>query len=359
MSALLSAVRELCLATSGIDWDAERVSACVRSMREAARGVDRSELASALEIAVARLSLARVEDADGVAHVAISAGSMVEWGAPPEPLARVLLERLPDVLTAARRFADRCLPAIADDVDPWSGIDDRDVVAEVDGRPILRETFRACLPSDRGGGAALAYLEQWVLPTVAALTRHRELHRRATENEELVSATAMLQHSVVHWLHKLFATQLDARWLVVCPARIAHPRDRVFELRVDQVATNFELFELVADALVEYGVSDLRGSSRGPGYVKGSFDFYDVGALPYLSRQLAVPLERFVFGEGVPTDVQIFRNARTLIAAPPTISRTWNAASPFKALEPSVSVVRELSQSDVRELVSAMRAGES
>jgi len=109
-----------------------------------------------------------LERADGTAHVAMGAGVLVEAGAPPRRLGEVLLAALPDVLRAARRYADRCLagpPASSAGESPGGSGEEApdDVLVAVDGHAIRRGTFRAhqSLASGVSVEAELSPAETW------------------------------------------------------------------------------------------------------------------------------------------------------------------------------------------------------
>ncbi len=357
--SLKKTVELLCQAVDGADWNAERANELLQEMLRLCGTATRTELDDALGLIAVRVRRSTIGDGDGVAHVAISGGTLIEKGATPRPLAQALLERLPEVLETARAFADRCLPSEPGD-DLWEGVADEDVFTDVDDLPITHAVFRRHLPDDRGGGCSLAYLREWVLPTVAALTRDHEMLARAQDDARLVRAAAALRRSNAQWLEFLLATQLAQPWLVLCTEA-----NRAFELEVDQVASNFVLKGLVADAVLAQGVTGqrnppdvidvLRGRAQhsAQGYVQGVFDHYTAAALPFLASGEQVPFEHHVWNEGVPTDVvPIADGRRLLVLGPPTIVRTWNARPVFSALRPSVRVVRELDPTKVRALAN-------
>ena len=81
-SKLVKAVTALAAHVDGIDWDAALVQADVDRMREVVQQASASARAEALDVLVQRLRRALPDDGDGVAHAAISAGTLVECGAP-------------------------------------------------------------------------------------------------------------------------------------------------------------------------------------------------------------------------------------------------------------------------------------
>ncbi|HEX5058075.1 MAG TPA: hypothetical protein VFV99_01890, partial [Kofleriaceae bacterium] len=246
-SKLLKAVSALTSHVDGIDWDAAAVQADVDRMLEVVKQASASARAEALAVLVERLRRARLDDADGVAHAAISAGTLVEYGAPAEPLANVLLDKLPAVLAAARRYADACLadlPPLGDNEED----DPASALVVIDGRGITLDVFRSHLDADRAGAGALHGLNQWALAAIASLTRSRAALVRACANDELRRLARAMADSDAMWLDTLFGVELDARWLVLCPLV-----ERGFRISVDGIASNFELHTLVADTLIAQG----------------------------------------------------------------------------------------------------------
>jgi hypothetical protein len=356
---LSEAVTALCRDVNSVDWNAGAVQADIDAMLAANKRASQAERAAAFAILLARLRAARVEDADGVAHVAISAGTLVEYGAPARPLAEVMLEKLRDVLVAARRFADTCLadlPPAEDEAEETDGF------VEVDGRAIPRDVFRRYVAADHPGAAALHRLREWALPAVAALTRERELLVRACSDRELVARTCALRDSDASFLHVLLGVELDARWLVLCPLE-----GRGFHITVDGVVSNFDLHTLVAAALIERGIAGkpppaqfvvfLEGRADDPGvdHVEGVWNYYDWRAAAHDLAARKVPLELWVWNEGVPKDVPMFDGKRTLLIGPAAVGRQWNAGRTFSALGATVRVADELPAAQVRSLLDAMK----
>ena len=245
--------REICEATRGINWDAQRAGLAVKALL-ACRGAPAVELAQALDVLLDRLQSSQPEDGDGVAHVAMTAGTLVEYGQPPERLGEVLFAKLPAVLSGARRCADRCLaevPSFESEEEEEEYFEPlwAEALAQVDQKPISRAMIRAALQHDRPAATALAYLEQWTLPTVAAVSRSASLRAGVSEHSELLECTSKLRHSTAGWLYDLFRTERDSQWLVLCPKE-----ERGFMIRVDGVSSNFNLHEVVSDVLIRHGI---------------------------------------------------------------------------------------------------------
>ncbi|MFC1609665.1 hypothetical protein ACFL6C_01780 [Myxococcota bacterium] len=356
---LISLATELVEAVNGFDWDATRVGSLLDRMLPASHTASADERAAALEVLVERLRRAHVDDADGVAHVALACGTLVEHGASAGILGEVLLSSMPGVLVAARRYADWCVEPLRDVEDPWDGMSDDDVVTKVDGIPINRDRFRAGLAEDRGGAVALAYLDNWVLPSIAAFTHDRALLQRVSADPALSTAASSMAQSEAYWLHQLVSVQLDAPWRVVCPCE-----QRGFEIVVDGITSNFELHALVEDGLVARGLPGtpnsqevlamVRGSSGVTDrmMVRASLELYTPAAAPFLCDGADVPLDHVVWREGRPTDVPVLDGRRTLYAARGQIQRSWNAGRSFSQLYPRVEFARELDPAEISRLTS-------
>ncbi|WP_280426746.1 hypothetical protein [Nocardia carnea] len=141
MANIVAAARDLIQVVDGTDWEPARVRAAQDTLYAALDARD-GDMDEAFTVLLGRLSRSRVEDGDGVAHVAITAGALVEAGASAHMLVDALLPKLVPVLRAARRYADRCLdqlePPVAGDNEQDRedlGETMADAALRVDGRP--------------------------------------------------------------------------------------------------------------------------------------------------------------------------------------------------------------------------------
>lgn len=351
MQTLDEVVRALCVAVDGVDWDASRVQACVDALHRVGPRATPDEREAAARLLAARIARARVEDADGVAHAAISGGCLVEWGASPRPLGEALLAKITGVLVAARRYADACIADVPERRDDDE--ETADAICDVDGVAIPYDVFRSHVTRDRPGAAALARLREWALPTIATLTRDRALLARAIDDRALRDAAWSMGDSDAGWMKVLLATQLDSRWRL---AWIDH--ERVFELRVDGVSSNFDLHTGVERALAQLGAG-VPDPVRADGSVAASIELLVWSGIAVVKPEggvRAMPMNEIVWREGLPTDVSAWRGMRTLVATRASIQRGWRAQRPFSALLPEVRVERELPPGEARACIAAMRA---
>ncbi|ATY67301.1 hypothetical protein A9K55_000093 [Cordyceps militaris] len=369
--SLEQAARDLAEAVSGIDYDGAAVHKCRVALHGGMATARPDELAAALQILVDRLAAAHVDDADGVAFAALTAGALVETGSPVAPLAQVLLAKVPAFLVAARRFADLCLADLPSAAEEEANPPPEDqVLTEIDGRRITHYVFRSHVPEDRGGASALALLQPWTLPAVAALSRDRDALRAAAAPDSALRRAALtLTQSHAQWLAILLGAQLDAPWLVLCPRE-----RRGFRVVVDGVVSNYDLHALVGDVLVERGLPGNRNPPELIAYIKGEspargdvesvrsqFQFYEWPAAAYDwagddDDAHAHPADYHVRGEGIPSDVSRFRDLPTLIVGPQAIERSWNNPRTFGGLQCSVSVTEEIGEDELASLLAEMKA---
>lgn len=350
MQDLFAAVKDLTAAVDGIDWDPGLVQSSIQAIHQFGRRAAPDDLNASLQTLVERLRRFRTEDGDGTAHAALTAGTLVEFGACPDPLAKVLAEKIPLVLQAARECANVCL---ADPRTPAECPDDEElqILTEVDHRPILTEVFRDYLAEDRSR-AVLAYLEQWTLAAVAAWTRSRESLARAVADQALINLADALAASDAQWLRTLLGVQLDATWTVFCPLQ-----RRGFRILLDGVVSNQDLHVQLAAALVPLGIDGtacsedvvayLEGRTERPAkWVAGTWNLYDYRAARLdLSDGDQVPPEYWVWAEGIPNDIPRLTGQPVLIVGPASINRSWTLARTFSSLPSRVRVVEELEPS--------------
>lgn len=361
MTPLETTVRELCRAVDTVDWDPTTVQARIRTIHAQVRRASPAELEHASQLLVERVAASTPEDADGAAHVAITAGSLVEFGADPEPLGQAMLAKLPPILKAARGFADTCL-ADPRCPDAYPDSDDLDVLVEVDDRPIPLELFRERMADDLAGGAALHRLREWCLPAIAAWTRRRSMLDAAVSSEVLRHTAAALEFSAAHFVHVLMGVQRNALWTVLCPLE-----KRGFRVRLDGVVSNYDLHVLLGDALAARGIGSHTNSPALLDFVRGKraeatlthvagclamYDYRAVGA--DLRSDNGVPLDFHVWGEGRPSQVPLVDGVPVLVVGPQTIRRTWSPSRVFQALPCDVWIEEELSPAAYRACVEAI-----
>jgi hypothetical protein len=354
--SIVRAATDLCAATVGRDWQPEAVK---RAKSALAGDAPLSSITDALAICVEHLKKVRIEDADGAAHVAIAAGALVERGGAPGPLADVLIGAMPRVLAAAHRFARVCvdsMPPLSDD-----GDDEGSAIAYFENRHIPRAAFDAAAKDDIVGAAAFARLELWTLPIVAALTRSKNHLIKAQADDALVAAAHGMDGSNAHWLSVLLDAELDQTWYVV-DSRC----NRGFMVIMDGVVSNFDIHSLLAAALVPLGIEGeapspeviafLEGRAPAPAddSAHGTWNLYDIRAINAdLTKPRNVPMDHWVWGEGRPKDIVRGSKQRFLVIGAAPYERNWSLGRTFSALPQSIAVKRELTPTEIGDLIGA------
>ncbi|MFC9898027.1 hypothetical protein ACFVMC_30425 [Nocardia sp. NPDC127579] len=368
MTDIVTAARDLVQVVDGADWELARVQAAQDTLY-AALDAGAGDPAEAFAVLLDRVVRSHVDDADGVAHVAITAGALVEAGSSARALGDAVLPKLVPVLRAARRYGDWCLSQLPPRTDVLDEDDRAESMIEaalhVDERPIPRDVFRAGMAADRPGATSLYWLRKWVLPTVAALTRDRVVLERAVADPELVVATHAVAGAGAHSLDILLGVELDRTWLVLCPLQ-----NRAFRVVVDGVADNFTLHVLLADALGRYGIPtadnppELFDYVRGTveecprNHIVGSFTMYDYRAAgSTVAEPMGIDREYWVWGEGHPRDVPYFEGMRTLVLGPPWAKAILGSERTFWSLPTDVRVVEELTVDQTRSLLARATVG--
>lgn len=307
-----------------------------------------AELVAALEVLIRDAPLATS------GSVAMVAGALVEQGAPAAPIGDALLARLPDVLASAAAFAAavEALDQAGADGEEGLWVGDRFAPAAW-----VHARFEAAPDQVH----AWLQLRHFCLPAIAAATHDREVLARFVAMDEPIGLGRLRQldpHARFLWvLHGLL---LDA------PLRVVELESRrVFDLRIDTVATNFELHTLVHDALASALDEDppdagivacLQG--RGPRHLvqksSSRWALYGPGAMPALVAGRKAEMADWVWNESIPAEIPVHDGIRTLIAGHQSYARQWETGRTFGALGGAVSLARELPEAEAARFLDGL-----
>ena len=159
------------------------------------------------------------------------------------------------------------------------------------------------------------------------------------------------------------------------PLLVFHfPSRRGFRTRISGISSNFQLHTLLADALIgrSRGLQLIFGAGKGLGgraphpdvvavcdgsgpqsIDKGSegvWNLYQWRAIDATGNlPLQVDPKLWVWGEGIPADIERFGDSRVLILGPPAYARSWNTAREFGGLRASVRVEAPLTDRESKE----------
>jgi hypothetical protein len=168
----------------------------------------------------------------------------------------------------------------------------------------------------------------------------------------------------IYWLSRLLAVLDNEPFLVL------HPGLGIgFRLNVSGVADNFQLHTLLADLLIEDPFAAPSSGLKLPGQKpsaavaavakgagpmqidegsEGVWDMYQWTAVePSGHLRDDVPSEHWIWGEGIPADIEVRDGFRVILLGSPSYSRSWNTARQFDAMRPRITVEETLDKAAV------------
>ena len=286
----------------------------------------------------------------------LALGALVEAGAPPELAWPAVIDRLPETLVLATKFAQLCV----DEADDPSYPDSVKSCGHIVGKK---------KPALAAGWALMA---PKCLAAVACLTRSSALREEARYNQKLIIAAEPL-HQLVEP-----ATFLNYAIRVVDhePLLVIHPEQRRgFTFVIDDISTNLELYVLMLDQIagdpkkgfVKVAKPNQRAVAvlKDPDAVVRKTPEVDLpfhtyawtglqpdGTLP--DSETDRDVQHWVWTEGVPIEIPIFEGARVILLTKPVMKRTAEIEPVFTALAPRVKLVSKLTSVEVDRVLAKM-----
>lgn len=286
----------------------------------------------------------------------LALGALVEAGAPPD-LAWPTAERgLLEALKLAGRFADACLDA-----------EDTPSITEAVKRAGPRLASK--LPREH---AAWESLRSRALLAVACISHAPKLRARIQKSRpDLCEAVSPLAEAVEEllFLSQIMQVLPDQTMLAIHPGQ-----RRGFRVEVREIATNLELFVLLAAAIVgdpKKGLLEGRRPSakaiaalidpdhapkkppevRLPWHLSSWTALRPDGTLPDPNDQRS---KNWIWFEGVPHDLVPFEGERVLLFQKPLMPRTLEVEASFETLSPRVTLKSKLTGAEVDNLLRRM-----
>jgi hypothetical protein len=353
MSALSQAVTELIVAAARpAAWDdtqdaARAVSALLPEVRRDAIDHELGRLREPI----------RAADIPSAGIVALCCGAMVEAGGDPVLTIDAIADRLPETLSRARRFVDACR-TVAESAGEGGegGSYDGDAVADFgdQAREHHADDANAYHALDPLGLGAIAMMSR------SPAIRKRVRERHAGLLEDVLSIAPY--HERASFLSTMLRV-LDGEALVAI-----HPElRRGYLLEMSGLATNFELFILLADVLFgDPGAGWLPGEKPDPRAVAACRDApvaegaehaisaFNVWNWTGLRGDATLPAgeqmagsEHWVWMEGVPADIEEFERQRVILLGPPPYARIMAAGRCFRDMPADLRVTHVLSGQEV------------
>jgi hypothetical protein len=275
MPTLENAVARFTALTATPEPEGQELWECAQEIVELGRHARPDERDAALSRLLVALEHGNAQIA-GMA--AMTGGSLVEQGASPKTLGSALLAQAPGVLSAALRFADRCISELGlDEEEEAEDEEDTSDEAEVDednvedaddpveesakeddeeengisvaGHVIPDDAMARFFADDPQGVHAYIALDQWCYPTIACLTREPSLRADARQISGFAETADRLnqvsESGGAFFLSKLLIILDDE------PLLVLHPETKKgFRCHMGGIADNFQLHTLLMDALI-------------------------------------------------------------------------------------------------------------
>jgi hypothetical protein len=272
------------------------------------------------------------------------AGTLLEGGANPTPIAAPLVQHLAHVLELAARLAAECArrtPEPDENTDAWD--QSERVRLEISATmPLEAEAWEALKASANAG------------TTLFALSRSA----RASGQRLYGLASQIDQHEGALWLRKILAVLDDAPFMAIEPAR-----NEGIVGTISGVAENFQLQMLLMDLFPRRLFSGRRlskaaaavahgsGPQRIEEGITGAWNLYDWTAV---GRDRALPdpgdmtaTGSWIWGEGTPADIPVFEGHRVILLGPASYPRAFPVQRMFGVLQARMKTERRLSRTEI------------
>lgn len=204
MPQLTSLWRQLEGLLSEPGWNGDEVNPVVQEMAEVT-ACTRDELGLVMKEMVRFIESAPAQEAG---LVALCAGTVFEYGGPPEDLYKVIVSRLPDVLVSAER-----LVSVVEATFPEPEEEKEEAEREVfwvGAIPVPWEWIQSFAGQDVQAVGAYNTLGDWCLPVISMTTRRRDLLTDLKTRDEMrAAATPLDMHGRVKWLLDLILVPLN------------------------------------------------------------------------------------------------------------------------------------------------------
>lgn len=358
MSKFSSAVDVLIAVASSSEAGPEAVQGAARAVCAAIAKAGRGELDAGLGRLAQTITGAELL---GASVAAICCGAIVENGGRPEAALDATLTRLSEALMRAQIFAEACEEAAADDEDQ------PDATGEEDDEENPVERFGAEIAERMpDNAAAFEAVEPLGMGAIAMLSRSPSGRKRArAEFPDLAGLADDLApyHERAFFLAKLLNVLDDEQIIVLHPAE-----QKGYRVRMSGIGTNFELFILLADAVIgDPAQGWLRGEKPDPAVVAacrdqpaesagdktalGAFNLYNWQALR-ADGTLPEPSDYgtskdWIWMEGVPADVRAFEGTRVILLGPPPYARVLQPGRLFDGMTADLRVEGVLTPDEV------------
>jgi hypothetical protein len=317
---------------------------------------DRDEALRILSKTIAEADLPRAS------LVALGCGAIVEQGGEPNLAIDAILARLPKSLAQAKAYRDVCKAAEAQTAERHGG------------EPPKFFFHGAQENANESTDLSLIWdsLDSLARGANAMLARSVEARKRAKAIPEIRNLAWELaeDHEQAGYLAELLEVLDDEVLLVLHPELMLG-----YWVRIRGVADNFQLHTLLADVVIgdpfAGWIPGVRPNSRVAAAARDRPPVPDTLAEARfnlfgwrgLQADGTLPTgmdgsDHWIWGEGIPADIEPFQGARVVLLGPPPYARTWNPERRFEGMQAEVEVMEKLTRDGVRDRLARIAASE-
>lgn len=280
--------------------------------------------------------------------------AMVDVGADVPTALSLLAPRAAEAMEKATRFATR----YGGDPDDLPDPGNPELYEEAVGR--LTAPGPAQLPEAQAHELGEAWFagEDWV-GSVLGLAFRKDARVAMPERERLIAASAAADDyfSAAHWLYGLLLVRDNATLTV-----LHRETGRGYKVTMSGVGDNFQLHTLLAATLIgDEGRGLLPGTPPTPEEFSAAFDNPE-GRLPGGTHghfNLVDGYGNWIWGEGRPADIPLYRDELVIVLDPPAVQRTWNPGRIYPQMQPEFTLQRQLSQAEAADWLASVKPGKS
>jgi hypothetical protein len=266
---------------------------------------------------------------------------LIETGADPLPLLKVLVHRISHGFEQAARF-----PALADKVGGTLNPPANAAEASVLLTRVTTAAAAAGLSAEDAASITQAWftINDWI-PALLLPLQQQRARRALPERRRLTDAAAAVSEHVedASWLLGLLKV-LDDEQLIV----IHRATNRVYEVSISGIGDNFQLHTLLAATLIGDEAEGLipgerplpawiaaatDGEMTPSGGIRGQFNLVDATGA-------------WIWNEGRPADIPITIGRRIIILDQPPYQRSWNIGRAYPLMRPHTRLDRILTHGD-------------
>ncbi len=291
------------------------------------------------------------KDPARVGFMASLCSCLVDEGCDPGLLGGPLVKILAELLESCSRLFDACDTAIQKDVSTEDGGEDENCFEEI------RLQKSGQMPQEALAWDTLNRL--W--PAAISFFESSAEFRNAAKSLVPVAKKLSFDHDGAHWIYFMVSVLADEPILVLEP-----PTQFGFIGRMSGIVDNFQLHTFLMDVFPRKrflprknitrfvrSVIDGTGPQQTQEIVSGKWNMYTWKAL---RADLTLPdatsydsSDDWIWGEGVPADIDIWQGYRVILLGPLSYQRTWRLQRMFDGLPARVDIEKTLSKEEVKQ----------